>query len=198
MAAGMNAMSDEDVVLALQSGEAGAFDVLVKRHTERFYAAAYRICGQADEAEDVLQEAFLKLWRRPESYDADRGAKFTTWFYRVVVNAAKDKMRSRRKEFGSDIVYFVEDTADNQQEAMQARQEEERIERGIQGLPERQRLALNLCFYEGLSNKEAAGIMGVGVKALESLLMRAKAKLREELLSDDREHRNGHKERSYG
>jgi RNA polymerase sigma-70 factor (ECF subfamily) len=74
----------------------------------------------------------------------------------------------------------IADKAPHADQVMQASEEERALERAIAALPERQRTALNLCVYEGLSNKEAADILGVGVKALESLLMRAKAGLKEE------------------
>jgi RNA polymerase sigma-70 factor (ECF subfamily) len=74
------------------------------------------------------------------------------------------------------------DTRAGQEEELATAQEQEFLENAIQALPERQKAALNLCFYEGLSNKDAADILGVGIKALESLLMRAKKSLKDELM----------------
>ncbi len=171
-----------------------AFSVLVHRHTSRFYACAYRACGDQDDAEDVVQECFLKIWRKPSLWKAGKrgkarkrgkakkGAKFTTWFYRVVVNAAIDKVRARKRHEGEDKIAILADGCPAADEVMVRDERDLGIEAAVQGLPERQKIALNLCFYEELSNKEAAEIMGVGVKALESLLMRAKATLRDRLI----------------
>ncbi len=175
----------------VQAGDHGAFSVLVQRHTQRFYACAYRLCHNAELSEDVVQEAFIKLWQRPDAWDAGKGAKFTTWFYRVVSNQAIDALRKvKAGHSGSDALESMADHNSDQHVDLELAQRQEQIERAISNLPERQKLALNLCFYEGLSNKEAADVMDVGVKALESLLMRAKAGLRDVLI--------GEKEKKYG
>ena len=175
-------LSDEELMVRVQNADHEAFSVLVKRHTTMFYAAAYRMYPHQYEAEDIVQEAFLKLWQRPEIWSAGKGAKFTTWFYRVVTNQAIDFARKKKNTKGSDVLERIKDNTASQQDVMEQDEEQLMVERAIQELPERQKLALNLCFYEGLSNKEAAEIMEVGVKALESLLMRAKAGLKDELM----------------
>lgn len=198
-------MTDESLMACVQNGEHGAFAVLVRRHTKLFFTAAYRMCGKPDESEDIVQEAFLKLWHQPQSWDKDRGAKFTTWFYRVVTNQAIDYLRRKKPtKSGEGVLERVEDTRSGQLEQMEENEEQAFLEKAIQALPERQRTALNLCFYEGLSNKEAADIMGIGVKALESLLMRAKAAIRDELTNngflgaqEDKKQGEG-KEKKYG
>ncbi len=172
---------DEGLMALVNTGDHQAFSALVRRHSERFYHVAYRMCGQQDEAEDIVQEAFLKLWHKPGSWNAERGAKFTTWFYRVVTNQALDFVRKKKPLAGGEAIERFVDESQSQVKKMQVAQEQDVLEEAIQNLPERQKTALNLCFYEELSNKEAADIMGVGVKALESLLMRAKAGLRDEL-----------------
>ena len=174
--------TDESLMERVQSGDHQAFAELVQRHTKRFYAAAYRVCSDQDRAEDIVQEAFLKLWQKPHMWKSGQGAKFTSWFYRVVTNTALDAMRKLKPEYGSDTLDIYEDGRQRQDDQMQQDQEQDILESAIQALPERQKLALNLCFYEGLSNKEAADIIGVGVKAVESLLMRAKARLKDELI----------------
>ncbi|MCB1783640.1 MAG: sigma-70 family RNA polymerase sigma factor [Alphaproteobacteria bacterium] len=192
---------DESLMTLVQSGDREAFAVLVRRHNAMFYAAAWRMCSNRDEAEEIVQDAFLKLWKNPQSWDGERGVKFTTWFYRVVTNQALDYMRKRKPVQGGEILDYLEDATPGQQEEMEAREERVALETAVQALPERQRVALNLCFYEGLSNREAADVMGVGVKALESLLMRAKAGLKEALIRQkvlDGDERIRNKERQYG
>lgn len=172
--------NDESLVARVQTGDHEAFAVLVRRRTPLFYTAAYRMCGQQDDAEDIVQEAFLKFWRKPQAYDPDKNAKFTTWFYRVVTNLAIDYVRRKKPQADPVVLDLMPDDRDGVDEALIADERADALETAIQDLPERQKVALNLCFYEGLSNKEAADILGVGVKALESLLMRAKTALKEE------------------
>ena len=176
-------LTDESLVERICDGDHRAFAILVERHSAMFFKAAYRICGNETNAEDIVQEAFLKLWKRPDSYDASKGAKFTTWFYRVISNLAIDATRKNAGKF-SESVEGIEIFPDNsvlQDRQYEMNMEQKNLEDAIQTLPERQKLALNLCFYEGLSNKEAADVIGVGLKALESLLMRAKKALKTQL-----------------
>lgn len=169
--------NDESLIYQIQEGSHEAFAALVDRHSNRFYRIAYRLVSSKDDAEDIVQEAFLKLWSRPNLWDPDKRAKFTTWFYRVVINLCFDHRKKKRLinlpediEFadenpGSDVLFDV-----HQKQAV--------LERFIHELPERQQVAVNLCFYEGLSNNEAAQIIGVKLKALQSLVMRAKTTLK--------------------
>jgi RNA polymerase sigma-70 factor (ECF subfamily) len=170
---------DESLMARIISGDHRAFTMLVRRHSSRFYAHAWRMTGNRAEAEDSVQDAFLKLWRSPDSFDAERGVKFTTWFYRVVTNATIDRQRRKRETPGSDMLDLMPSGAPRQDKVLQDQDRDTALETAIQALPERQRAALNLCFYEGVSNAEAADILGVKVKALESLLMRAKKTLKE-------------------
>jgi RNA polymerase sigma-70 factor (ECF subfamily) len=173
--------TDESLMGRITRGDQQAFASLVKRHSGLFFTAAYRMCHQEQEAEDIVQEAFLKLWQKPDAFDASKGVKFTTWMYRVVTNLAIDKMRRKKPQSNPDVLDFMADKTPLADQNMEERQQQSALEKAIAALPERQRAALNLCFYEGLSNKEAAEILDVGVKALESLLMRAKKALRDEL-----------------
>lgn len=170
-------LDNESLICRIKEGNHDAFSILVNRHSNRFYRIAYRLVSSKDDAEDIVQEAFLKLWDRPNLWNPGKGAKFTTWFYRVVINLCFDHRKKKKLinlpediEFsdenpGPDVLYDV-----HQKQAL--------LDRFIHELPERQQLALNLCFYEGLSNYEAAQIIGVKVKALQSLVMRAKTTLK--------------------
>jgi len=173
--------TDESLMIRISRGDHQAFAVLVRRHTSLFFSAAYRMCGHTHEAEDIVQEAFCKLWERPDTFDSGKGTKFTTWFYRVVTNLAIDKGRQKKPMAPADTLDIMADKTPLAEAHMLQQEQHTALERAIQTLPERQKIALNLCFYEGLSNKEAAHIMGVGVKALESLLIRAKKTLQDDL-----------------
>ncbi len=170
--------SDEALMARVRRGDHRAYATLVRRHTNMFFGAAYRMCSNRDHAEDIVQEAFLKLWQKPAAWDPAKGTKFTTWFYRVVVNISIDRQRREKKYTGPAALDFISDSAPRADEEMQKNQKEMIVEKAIAALPDRQRAALNLCYYEGLSNRDAAETLGIGIKALESLLMRAKAALR--------------------
>lgn len=192
----MQDIDDESLVARICEGDHRAFAQVVERHSGLFFQAAYRMCSSPEDAEEIVQEAFLKLWKKPQAFDAAKGTKFTTWFYRVVTNLAIDHVRRKRPQSGSDVLEYMADKGPLADEQLEERDRQDVLEVAIQALPERQKAALNLCFYEGLSNKEAAEILGVGVKALESLLMRAKTALKEDLgakglLNPEREKKTG-------
>lgn len=171
---------DAKLLVCVQVGDHAAFASLVRRHSLRFYRVAYRFMGSKSEAEDVVQDAFLKLWEKPDSWNHDLGSAFTTWFYRVVVNLCLDRNKKKRPSQLSENMEIV-DSRESQEANLIQNQQEKLLETQISALPQRQKVALNLCFYEGLSNQEAAKIMGVRLKALQSLLMRAKTTLKEKL-----------------
>lgn len=172
---------DDDELLALiQNGSGQAFTALVERHTDRFYRLAYRYLQSKEAAEDVVQDAFIKLWENPKLWQPQRNTKFTTWFYRVVVNLCLD-VRKRKGPTALDSEIEVIDDREAVDEMAMRAQEQKILEKEIATLPERQRTALNLCFDEGLSNQEAAEIMGINLKALQSLIMRAKTTLKERM-----------------
>ena len=166
-------LDDESLIRQVQDGKHEAFVELVNRHSKRFYGTAYRLLFSRTDAEDVVQQAFLKLWERRLSWNQNKGAKFTTWFYRVVVNLCLDQKRKKRPMPLSENMEIV-DKQDGQDILLQKKQKQALLDLFIQELPERQQIALNLCFYEGLSNQEAAEIIGIKLKALQSLIMRAK------------------------
>jgi RNA polymerase sigma-70 factor (ECF subfamily) len=163
-----------------------AFSTLVTRHSDRFYSLSYRTLFNQSDAEDIVQESFLKLWRKPELWQEKRSSKFTTWFYRIIVNACYDlnkKKSSQEIPLVGDEYEQVSDDQDSSHQQVSA------IEAAIKNLPERQRLALNLCFYEELSNTDAAEVMGIRLKALQSLIMRGKAALKTQFnISEENDH----------
>ena len=175
--AGWSDKDDHELLSRIQAGSHDAFAALVQRHTERFYRLAYRYVQNREEAEDIVQDAFLKLWEDPGRWQPERNSKFTTWFYRVVVNLCLDWLKKKRPLALDDEVSQPKGESVLDIAAMQ-RQEQKMLEQEIAVLPERQRTALTLCFAEGLSNQEAAEVIGVRLKALQSLIMRAKATLK--------------------
>lgn len=173
-------LDDESLIRHIQEGRHEAFAEIVDRHSKRFYSTAYRILFSKNDAEDIVQQAFLRLWERRLFWNPYKGAKFTTWFYKVVVNLCVDHNRKKRPMPLCKNMELV-DQQDGQEILLDEKQKQALLDRFIQELPERQQLALTLCFYEGLSNQEAAEIIGIKLKALQSLIMRAKTTLKEKL-----------------
>jgi RNA polymerase sigma-70 factor (ECF subfamily) len=180
MAAGWAHKEDHELLALVQDGNGQAFATLVERHTDRFYRLAYRYLQNKEAAEDVVQDAFLRLWENPKLWQPERNSKFTTWFYRIVVNLCLDLRKKKRPAALDDETSLMDDREPVDEMMIQA-QEQQALEREIAALPERQRMALNLCFDQDLSNQEAAEIMGLNLKALQSLIMRAKRTLKERM-----------------
>lgn len=164
------------------SGNHDAFAEIVERHTDRFFALAFRTLQEKDAAEDVVQAAFIKLWQKPDSWNSEK-SRFTTWFYRVVMNACHDHQRkhSRLTRVDEHILHGALDPMHSEQhlleEEQEARWQKQCLEYAMRLLPASQQDALNLVVYCALPQKQAAEIMGVSLKALESLLVRAKRSL---------------------
>ncbi|MBC2667828.1 RNA polymerase sigma factor [Novosphingobium piscinae] len=170
--------SVEDAILmrAVARGETEPFAVLVRRHGSRLYRIALRMTGDGSEAEDIVQECFTRLWQAAPGWQP-RGAGLAGWLCRVTMNLCRDRHRRLRIVADGAIPERADDQplADRQIELVEAQQA---LLRALADLPERYRGALVLCYYEGLSNVMAADILDLSVKALESLLVRARKQLR--------------------
>lgn len=174
-------LNDEELMLMIGEGDANAFSTLVRRHTSRFYAAAFRVVLNKEDSEDVVQDAFTKLWNGKATWKTDRGAKFTTWFYRIVTNQAMDAVGKRNRQRGAMLDENLPSKAPNAEDMAQTKEEGNAVNDALVELPERQRTAVMLFYNEELSQKEAAEIMGITPKAVESLIGRAKEALRERM-----------------
>lgn len=156
-----------------------AFRAIVDRHLTALHRIAYRMTGDATEAEDVAQEALLRLWRDADRWQAGM-AGTGAWLHRVTVNLCLDRLRKRR--FASDAE--VPDRADDAPlapEAMDAERARAATVAAIAALSHRQRAAVVLTYYEELPNAAAAEAMEMNIKAFESLLLRARTALRSAL-----------------
>lgn len=179
------ASSDAVLVAQLAAGNTEAFQVLVQRHVGSVAAIARRMLGDDAEAEDVTQEAFLKLWRLGGGLSID-AAGVRPWLRRVVSNLAIDRIRVRRR---TDLVDEVPDVPvpAEQLRSLEGTALATRVDQALQALPERQRTALTLFHFEGLSQREVGASMGVSDEAVESLLARARRSLKVVLADDWRE-----------
>ncbi len=177
-------LTDPQLLKLIQDGDKSAFTELVNRHANRFYRISFRFLNNRDNSEDIVQDAFLKLWNNTGLWKSDFDAKFTTWFSRIIINLCLDLKKKNKSSLEIDDMQ-ISGGGETPDQAVSTRQSNEILNRYLEELPDRQQTAINLCFYEGFSNREAAEIMEINIKALESLLMRAKASLREKLVSEE-------------
>lgn len=176
--------SDPDLAFLrrVAAGDGAACAALVDRHLGRIVALGWRMLGSRAEAEDVAQDAFLRLWQNAGAWRPG-GARLATWLHRVAVNLCLDRLR-RRREVDLDVAGDPPSGMPHPGTAMQERAVADRVQAALALLPERQRLAIVLCHFQELGNVEAAAVMEIGVEALESLLARGRRKLRELLQGD--------------
>lgn len=170
----------DDALLALYArGDRAAARLLALRLTPVALRVGQRMLGDAAEAEDLAQEAMLRLWRAAPGWQPG-AAKVTTWLYRVVVNLATDRLR-RRRTVPLDEGPEPEDGQPGVVAGLIEADRAAALDAALLALPGRQREAVVLRHLEGLANPEIAEIMGVGVEAVESLIARGKRGLAERL-----------------
>ena len=169
---------DETLVAALARRDQRALAQLVQRHGGWAARFAERMTGDAQTAEDVVQNAFLRLWNSAERWEGR--SRFTTWFYRVLHNLAVDELR-RRRSGHEELDEALEDPAPAPPDVLERERRDARVRAALDRLPGRQRAALVLRHYEDCSQGEAAEILGISEGALESLLSRGRAALRAQL-----------------
>lgn len=170
---------DPDTRLIARVGkrESGAVREIVEKKLPRIVALATRMLGDRDEADDVAQEAFMRIWKAAPDW-VPGAARFDTWLHRVTLNLCYDRLRRNRETTMSDELPEQEDAAPLPDERIETSDTNQRLTSALARLPARQREALVLQYYQELSNAETADLMGVSVEALESLLVRARRNLR--------------------
>jgi RNA polymerase sigma-70 factor (ECF subfamily) len=170
---------DTDLVARVGRGDRTAAQALMARHLPAMLALARRMLSGRAEAEDCVQDAFLKVWTHAARWQPGK-AKFETWLYRVTLNQCYDRLRKRPAE-PLEAAADVPDGGDAPDRGLEVAALESEVSAALEGLPERQRAAILLCHYQERGNIEAAEILGISVEALESLLARGRRALRAKL-----------------
>ena len=156
-------------------GDAAAARLLVARLTPVVFRHAARVLGDTAEAEDVTQEALVRLWKIAPDWEAGR-AKVTTWLYRITANLCTDRLRKRRGVALDDIAEPTDPTPGVEAQ-LQTQARMDALQAGLMQLPERQRQAVILRHIEGLANPDIAQILDISTEAVESLTARGKRAL---------------------
>jgi len=174
----MEEASDEDLMARIADADARAFETLARRHADRAFVLALRIARNRADADEVVQEAMLRVWVNAPRWRPD--AAFRTWLYRIVVNLCLD--RRRHAPFAPlEAADEPPDTSPDAVSRIAAAETGKLVAAALDALPERQRVALVLTYYEGLSNAETAAVLATSVSSIEALLVRAKRSLRRTL-----------------
>ena len=171
-------LTDEEIMRETARGDANAFHQLLIRYEKRVFALAWRLCGDQTAAEDLTQETFLRIWRSAGSWQPE--AKLGTWIYRVLYNLFIDGRR-RFKGQTEELNENICSEEDSPEQALIKRRDAQDVAQALIDLPERQKEALVLCYYQDMKAKDAAEILSVSQSALEALLFRARQALKDRL-----------------
>ncbi|HET9159630.1 MAG TPA: RNA polymerase sigma factor [Caulobacteraceae bacterium] len=170
---------DEDLVVRIGRGDPAAVRAFVGRKGPRMMGLAVRLLGDAAEAEDVVQEVFMRVWKQAPNWQPGT-ARFDTWMHRVALNLCYDRLRRRREDVMAEPPEQVDD-GPAPDAGLIAADVGRRVDAALANLPKRQREAIVLCHFQALTNIDAAALMEISVEALESLLSRGRRALRSQL-----------------
>lgn len=176
-------ISDDALMVLFANGDSQAASVLAFRHTPRVLALALRMLGDRAEADDVAQDAMLRLWKVAPDWRQGE-AKVSTWLYRVAANLCTDRLRrysGKRRNDGLDGIPEPADETPSAETVLIQQDRADALQDALMTLPERQRLAVSLRFLKEMPNAEVAEVMDVTVEAVESLLSRGKRALAQAL-----------------
>lgn len=162
---------------AVAEADQKAFGILMGRHVPKMVALARRITLNAHDADEVVQEAFLRVWTNAPRWDIHGPAQFRTWLRRIVTNLAIDRNR-RPKPLPLEVAGDPPDPAKNAEAGLERDDMDRQVRRALESLPPRQRAAVALYYFEELTAAEAANILGLSLGATEALLVRARKGLR--------------------
>ena len=180
--------SDSVAVAQARTGDSGAFRVLVERHSRNLFRLAYRMTGHQQDAEDVVQEAFLRAYRQLAKFD-DR-ASFATWLYRIAANCALDLIRVRKRraapaapadDDAPDPIQSLPDPAPAPDRLAMSGEVEQKVAAALDTLSEMERTAFVLRHYEGMCIDDIGRTLGVQPNAAKHSIFRAVQKLRRAL-----------------
>lgn len=178
-------MDESRLIQMASGGDPSAFNTLLGAHERRMYAVALRMCGNAEDAQDCLQEAMLRVWRAISGFKGQ--SSFATWVYRITMNTCLDELRKRKNRPNTSLDGLVDagwspaDEDDTPEKHAVRREARKSLEGFIQELPEDMRAAVVLRDIQGYAYDEIADILGTNVGTIKSRISRGREKLREKI-----------------
>ena len=167
---------DADLIFGLKAGDEKALAGLMDRHMTTIHKMAFYMLGEQMAAEDITQTVFLKTWENAKNWQPGQ-AKLLTWMRRVTRNACLDMLKKKAPIY-TDTVPDIEDDANSPFESLSQSEQSDRVGAALAQLPENQRTALTLSYYQGVSQREGSNVMDISESAYESLLVRARKALK--------------------
>jgi len=177
----LSRLADEDLLTLVERGDSEAFEVLYDRHARVAYSLAFRLLGERTAAEDLVQEAFLAVWRRTAAYSAERGS-VRTWLLAIVHNRGVDQLRrnsamSRRQEALESVALVSGDAPDTADAAVDSALAGE-VRKGLHDLPAEQGQVLSLAYFSGFTQQEIAEMLMVPLGTVKSRMRLGLERLR--------------------
>ena len=166
--------SDEELMAEVAQGDLAAFELLVRRHQASAWNAAFHLLGNVDDAEDIAQDAFLRILRA--AHRSPPTAAFRTYLYRSVTRLCRDRRR-KASPFSCPNPDAETSKAPSPEDVVVAREERHAVQEALESLPVKQREAIVLRYYESLSYDEIGRITGTSRKGVERLLARGRTAL---------------------
>lgn len=173
-------IEDERLMRRVADGDQDAFSALVRSHSAQLYRVAFRILSDSHEAEDVVQQVFSKLWQTAPNWKS-KGKGLGAWLKKVTVNRSIDRYRKVRIVSSEPHPEPV-DKAPNQHHILEMKELNLAVTEALNALPIRHKTAIILSYYEGYTNSVSADILGLNLKAMESLLVRARRNMQDLLV----------------
>ncbi len=173
-----SAEMERELIAGVRAGREAAMAQLYDKYSGIVYSVALRVLGDTGAAEDVLQEIFMQLWRKPESFDASRGS-LAAWLAVIARHRAIDALRKRKPETDISEVVIADDL--NLEEDAGRKLTIEKIRDALAGMPPEQRKAIELAFFEGLTHSEVAAKTGEPLGTVKTRIRTALQTLREVL-----------------
>jgi RNA polymerase sigma-70 factor (ECF subfamily) len=174
-------VDESDLIKQSVAGDESAYQLLLEKHLPSLSNYVMRMMANTAEADDIIQETFIRLWTRGNKFNPET-ARLTTWLHNIAHNLCIDYFRKSNR-LVDDSVEQPNAEVSGPEEALTRQGLVKSIQQAMMSLPERQRSAIIMCHYQGLSNKDAAVVLDMSVDALESLMARGRKKLRKLLES---------------
>ena len=172
-------MTDDAAIEAVRAGDSDAFRFLVERHSRAVFRLAYRMTGNESDAEDVVQESFMRAFKQMHRYESR--SSFATWIYRIAANYSLDLIRGRKIVAPDTVLDTLRELSPGPDRLFDSERMQKALDGALNELSQQERTAFVLRHFEGLSIEEISGTLGIGNNAAKHSIFRAVQKIRKVL-----------------